>query len=457
MLSSSPQILPFEYQPNTGEAEGIRRLGSLLMDTTPAELPQRYFLLCWTVSIFMMHYQTDRGLLQVIGGSGLGKSKVAERVSMLLYGETYVGKGTGAAETRVATNNPIVFLDNLENRNLVLGTVDFLLFLANSAHKPKAKAGSDTEVLYQKLNAMGMTTGIEPFPGKYPELINRTWPLILDGRFKTKGYMHDATLGDIKKHRNEMLSAVFKVLGRKVLPNLERRRFWSQYLQSKHAGHNKERNNEHLCTIIVILEALLDYLPVPDIDGGPDRQAIALVDRWISYHEDQAQQAEITSNTLLVLMDGLAKEISIKIRGRQDLQFQEHPEFEHRIVDPRDPQKRTKVKTFEDHEYKETFYLTESYEKLSEESNLWTERVQRLEFIITSAELHTLLNRYCYGQGQRNPYENPYALGSRIANDHKVMTKGGWEYVTRSGDKLTYKRVGGKDHWRFSKEISAID
>lgn len=458
MLSSSSQIQPFEYQPNTGEAEGFRRLGALLMDTTPAELPQRYFLLCWTVSIFLMHYQTDRGLLQVIGGSGLGKSKVAERVSMLLYGETYVGKGTGAAETRVATNNPIVFLDNLENRNLVLGTVDFLLFLANSAHKPKAKAGSDTEVLYQKLNAMGMTTGIEPFPGKYPELINRTWPLILDGRFKMKGYMHDATLGDIKKNRNAMLSAIFKVLSRKVLPNLERRRFWSQYLQSKHAGHNKERNNEHLCTIIVILEALLEYLPIPDVEGGTDKQAIALVDRWISYHEDQAQQAEITSNTLLVLMDGLAKEISIKIRGQHDLQYQNHPEFEDRVLDPQDPDRRFKVKVFADHEYQETFYLSEPYDQLSKEPGLWAERVQRLEFIITSAELHTLLSRYCYkGQGQRNPYENPYALGSRIANDHKVMVMGGWEYVTRSSDSLTFKRIRGKDHWRFSKEIIAIE
>ena len=219
LLSSSSQIQPFEYLPNTSEAEGFTRLKALIMDTTPAELSQQYFLLCWTISIFMMHYQSDRGLLHVIGVSGLGKSKVLERDSMLLYGESFVGKGTGAAETRVATNNPIVFLDNLENRNLVLNTVDFLLFLANSAHKPKAKAGSDTEVLYQKLNAFGMSSGIEPFPGKYPELINRTWPLILDPRYKTNGYMHDATMGDIRKDRNKMLSAIAGVTCTPVTPH----------------------------------------------------------------------------------------------------------------------------------------------------------------------------------------------------------------------------------------------
>ncbi len=471
LLSSSSQIQPFEYLSNTSEAEGFTRLKTLLMDTTPAETAQKYFLLCWTVSIFMMHYQSDRGLMQVIGGSGLGKSKVAERVSQLLYGAPYVGKGTGASETRVATNNPIVFLDNLENRNLILATVDFLLFLANSANKPKAKAGSDTEVLYQKLNAFGMCTGIEPFPGKYPELINRTWPLILEPKYKSSGYMHDATMGEIRKDRDMMLSAIFKTLAHKVLPKLEpkqaggdRRRFWSQYLQATHPGHNKERNNEHLCTIIVILEAVLEYIPV-DAKIPIDKQTQTLVDKWIDYHEDQAKQSELTSSTLVNLMDGLAQEIVVKIRGQKEpnqINYQEHPEFEFRTISGWPEGKKVEVKIFHDPEYITTFFLTRPYKAPKNEADpdawLDDDKVQRLEFILTAGQLHTLFNRYCKNQGSKNSYDNPTSLGSRIANDKKVMEQAGWEYVQGDNpEKLTYKRKGGYDHWRFSKVINTID
>jgi len=468
LLSSSSQIQPFEYKSNTSEAEGFSRLKTLLMDTTPASIDQKYFVLGWTISIFMMHYQSDRGLMQVIGGSGLGKSKVAERVSQLLYGAPYVGKGTGASETRVATNNPIVFLDNLENRNLILATVDFLLFLANSANKPKAKAGSDTEVLYQKLNAFGMCTGIEPFPGKYPELINRTWPLVLEPKYKTSGYMHDATMGEIRKDRDLMLSAIFKTLARKVLPKLEpkqaggdRRRFWSQYLQTTHPGHNKERNNEHLCTIIVIIEAVLEYLPI-DAKIPIEKQTQLLVDKWVLYHEDQAKQSELTSSTLVNLMDGLAQEIVVKIRGQKELSYQEHPEFEGRSIPGWPEGKKVEVKVFNDPEYLTQFFLTKPYKapRNKEDDDFWLDddKVKRLEFILTSGQLHTLFNRYCKNQGSKNAYDNPTSLGSRIANDKKVMEQAGWEYVQGDNpEKLTYKRKGGYDYWRFSKVINAIE
>ena len=474
LLSSSSQIQPFEYKPNTSEAEGFTRLKTLLMDTIPASIDQRYFYLGWGISIFMMHYQSDRGLMQVIGSSGLGKSKVAERLSQLLYGAPYVGKGTGASETRVATNNPIVFLDNLENRNLILATVDFLLFLANSANKPKAKAGSDTEVLYQKLNAFGMCTGIEPFPGKYPELINRTWPLILEPKYKSSGYMHDATMGEIRKDRDMMLSAIFKTLAHKVLPKLEpkqaggdRRRFWSQYLQTTHPGHNKERNNEHLCTIIVIIEAVLEYLPI-DAKLPIEKQMQLLVDKWVNYHEDQAKQSELTSSTLVNLMDGLAQEIVVKIRGRRDghrdgdLSYQPHPEFERRAIAGWPEGRPVEVKAFHDPEYITTFFLTRTYKAPPKEgdNDAWLEddKVQRLEFILTSGELHTLFHLYCKRLGSKNPYDNPTSLGSRIANDRKIMYQAGWEYVQGDNpEKQTFKRKGGYDYWRFSKVINAIE
>lgn len=456
LLSKSPQIRHFEYTANTSEAEGFAALKQLLMDTTPCEAPQRYFLICWTISVFMMNFQGDRGLLQVIASSKIGKSKVAERISQLIYGESYVGKGTGAAETRVATNNPLVILDNLENRNLSQGTVDFLLLLANSSHKPKAKAGSDTEVLYQKLDAMAIITSIEAFPGKIPELVNRTFPLMLESSYKQHGYLHDEVMRTILKKRNVMLSAIFNMLCKRVLPNLKDRVDWSKYLQTKHPGHSKDRNNEHICTMMVILEALLEYMPWKK-ETPVKTQAMDLLDRWVSYQDEQEHSTAITSNTLLNLMDGLEREIRIKIKGRgSDLQYQQHKEFESPYPGffVEDAHKDgVEVKIYDDPEYLETFYLTEEIEELSEESDQFTERVQRLEFIIKASDLYTLFNRYCKNQSIRNPFENPTSLGARISNDRDVMKRAGWTYVSRTNGQLQYKKIHGNWFWRFSKRI----
>jgi DNA primase len=207
---------------------------------------------------------------------------------------------------------------------------------------------------------------------------------------------------------------------------------------------------------------VLEYLPI-DKEKSPETQAVALVDKWIGYHEDQAKQTEITSNTLLNLMDGLAQEIAIKIRGHKEpeLSYQEHKEFEDRMIDGWPEGKKVEVKVYQDPEYLTTFYLTRPYEsKRDDDDDDWfdQEKSQRLEFILTSAELHTLFNRYTANQHTKNSYENPTSLGSRIACDKKVMERGGWEYVQGSKpDKLTYKRKGGYDYWRFSKVINAIE
>ncbi|GAB63084.1 MAG: hypothetical protein DWB56_06815 [Candidatus Jettenia sp.] len=446
LLSSSPQMKPFEYQPNVALAEGFRAVKTLLMDTIPAEGPQRYFLMCWIISVFIMNYQGDRGLVQILGDSSLGKSKIGERTSQLIYGENYSGRGTDAADDRTAAQNPVVFQDNLENRNLTQKKVDFLLLLANSANKPKAKTGSDTENIYQKLNSMGMISSIEAFPGKLPELVNRTFSIILEDRFKISGYTHDEVMRSISKQRNFILSAILKMISKSVLPRLSERTEWSKYLNTRFPKHNKDRNNEHLCTMMVILEALLEYIPSQK-DTEIKKQAADLLERWITYQEEQAKQTAVTSNTLLTLMDGLVKEVWIKIRGRADLQYQSITEY---------PDKRVLV--FDDPEYLETFYLTESQEEISEDEDYegLTESIQRLEMIVTAADLFTIFNRYCANQHIKNPYDSPNALGARISNDKEVMKKGGWEYISRKEGEIKYKKIMGKWYWKFSKKMRVL-
>lgn len=463
LLSSSNQIRQFEYQQTASEAEGFAALKELLMDTTPADTPQKYFLICWLLSTFVMNYQTDRGLLQIIGSTQTGKSKVAERMSQLVFGESYVGKGTGASETRVATSAPMVILDNLENKNLAQGTVDFLLFIANSANKPKAKSGSDTDVLFQKLNTMAVITSIEAFPGRLPELINRTFALLLEGVYRQHGYMHDECMRQITKHRNLILSAVFKMIAKDVLSRLSERKDWSKHIQQQYPGHNKERNNEHLCTMMLLLEGLLKYIPKSkDKDKPIKTQASEILHAWISCQEEHAKETSTTSNTLLMFMDGLAHEIMVKMRGK-DIPWQEHPEFP-----------GIKVKVYDDPEYHHEFYLTYAIEEDSLEDDEFMEMYSRLEFIIPSPRLYEIISMYYRNQNERNKFETATALQYRLRNDKATMESNGWEYVTRESlaDRYTngerakpaefapsnsqYKKIMGHWHWRFSKKVRPV-
>jgi len=467
LLTKSPQMRHFQYLPTASEADGFAALKSLIMDTTPCEVHLRYFLVAWTASIFLMNLQSDRGLVQITANSSVGKSKVAERISQLIYGASYVGKGTGAAETRVATNNPLMFLDNVENRNLTQGLVDFMLLLANSSHKPKAKSGSDSEVIYQRLDSMAIITSIEPFPGRLPELVNRAFHIELDGQFKQHGYMHDEVMRSISKNRNLILSVLLRMIAVDVLPNLSGRADWSKFIQTQHGAHTKDRNNEHICTMLIILEALLKRLPLKNDDRPAKEQAGALMGWWITYWNEREKTTSVTSNTLLTMMDGLAKEIMTKIKGAGDnCSFSAHPEFKApypkgAIGETAMNEQGVQVKVYFDNEYRQEFFLTNKMQEVVMDKDVEdiARTFQRLEFIITSAELYTLFNRFCKGQGIRNSYEGASALAARIRTDKDVMEMGGWTYISPAGKKghNQYRKSGGQWYWRFSKRFEVRD
>lgn len=442
LLDSSSEIQPFRYITNPKKAEGLSALKSLLMDTTPCEGPQRYLLVCWLISTFMAGYQSDRGLFQVIGSSKLGKSKVLERSSNLIFGKNLVGSGTVPANKRLAITNPLVFEDNLEECNLKEQKVLFLLHLANCHTSPMAKKGSDTEVVFQQFAAIGMISSIESFPGSKPELVNRTFALILDEVYKLTGYNHDEVMRQILKSRNLILSSIFHLIGHDILPRLSERTEWMKYLNKKFPGHNKERCNEHISTMMIILEALLKYLPAMK-DTPVDKQAIDMLDKWIEYQQEQATETEVTSNSLLQIMDGIEKEIIVKMRGAKavkELAYTYQDEFEGGHI------------AFEDNEYLETFYLSETYEGIdpdNEEGYLM--KCQDFQFVCTSAELYIIIQKYCSSMHNPNPFKSSNALGARIRDSKGVMEKAGWEYVSGGNGRSHWKKTGGKNYWRFKR------
>ena len=447
LLNDSSQIKTFDYKPDTSEAEGLSVLKSLIMDSTSCEESLRYFLLCWVISNFLIDYFGDRGLLQIIGSSSMGKSKVAERNSYLVFGENYVGQGSGAADVRTATQNPLTFQDNIENADLNKARVNFLLLLANSATKAKAKTGSDTDVINQKLNALCMITSIEPFPGRYPELVNRTFPIELQGKYQLDSYMHDEYKRKILKGRDMMLSAIFKLITLKILPKLESRAFWGETINTDHPKHNKDRMNEHLCMMAVILEAVLEHIPY-NKDLPARTQAKHILSSWINYQEEQAQQTAITSNVLLNLFDGIFRDVWIKIKKVEQPELFEHKDF-------------GRVQEYFHEDLKTMFYVTEEAggEVSDDPDELMTEGTSRYIIVLgTAGQLHEMINFYLKQQNQRNPFDNPNTLGSRLSNDRGVLEGAGYVYLKHkngNSDKPFYKTIKGKNIWGFKKEVKA--
>ena len=92
--------------------------------------------------------------------------------------------------------------------------------------------------------------------------------------------------------------------------------------------------------------------------------------------------------------------------------------------------------------------LTEPEEVVDEDPDGegFTSYVQRLEFIMTAADLYNVFNRFCATMHIKNPFENPTALAARISNDRAILEKADWEVV------YPYKKIQGHNYWRFTKK-----
>lgn len=449
MLTPSSQIKPFSYNPSADIEEGLKQFKRLVMDTVPTDKPQRYFLAAWALSAFLLDYQKNKALLIINGPSGVGKSTAGANLTLLVCGQNLVGQGTGASATRIATYSPYSLFDNLENRNLKESTVLHLLLSANSSIKPKAKAGSDTEVMMQRLQSLCLITAIEPIPGGYHELVNRTVVLTVAKEHWTADFIDGEVEREILKYRDLILSSVFKMIAADVLPNIDRRKHWAQWMARKFKGHAKERNNEHLTTMMVILEAMLKYAPYRP-ETHIETQAEDLLTAWITHQNQQAQSTEMTSNEILTLIDDVAKIVTQRIKGASPALGA------HRLFP------NASVRVYYDLDLMFHFYQTE-------DDSLPFADVERgggKKFVIhgTAAEIFNMLTRHC-SKGRRMPYANPTALASRLSNEFKTVQDGGWAFVTKTvkgGLETAYNdpankfycMVKGHRIWRLEKEIS---
>ncbi|MBI5189926.1 MAG: hypothetical protein HZA22_04570 [Nitrospirae bacterium] len=446
LLASSQKIQPFTFQQDADVRGALRALETLIFNNLACEREVRYLVMTWLIYFIFIDFNKTRGLMKFTGPAASGKSTGATLLSYLLYAKDLTGQSSAAASFSEGAQVPLIIQDNIENRDLNKQLVNFLLLGANSAPRSKRKGGTDSGVVTETIKALILITAIEPFPGTLPELISRTYEVIFEKRYQHPGFVEDEVIREIVKKRDLILSGVLKMAALEILPRLDRRSAWLSVLQLKYAGHNKARTNEFLSLLLVILESLVKYIPLyPEghVAHGEGTDAADILEGWIKYQNELANETATTGNSILNFLDNIIREVDAEMKAKgETLNQVSHKDFEEQVF-----------------EHTHALYGLTVIKTKDEACTVHIEnedlpaRKKTFQFEASSAQLHDVINRYCKAVGTRNPYDNPTVLGCRIANDRQFIEKGGWQVVGKADGTLHFKVVHGTKYFKFRKEV----
>jgi hypothetical protein len=230
----------------------------------------------------------------------------------------------------------------------------------------------------ESAKALVAITAIEPLTK--PELINRTYDIEFRSMFKQAGFMQRQHLQELVGARGRILSGLFRLFAREVLPDLEaRRKEILADLQLRHPCHAKQRVDSFLTIMMVILRALLGVL-----EPGRDR-TWEILDGWIRYQGRLAEETERDTNVALYLLEALAKEMLA--RGE---------------------------------DFEREYYL--KHEKVAGA----TGEAKTLSFVANGRDLLMAMQILSKNKGFKLPFSNTQQMGVRLANEDAVLEKAGW-------------------------------
>jgi hypothetical protein len=270
--------------------------------------------------------------------------------------------------------------------------------VATGISKGKRKAGTDSETVRESAKALVAITAIEPLTK--PELINRTYDVEFRSIYKRAGFMQREHLEQLTRERNRILSGLFLLFSREVMPGLQsRRREILQKVEVLYPQHSKHRVDSFLTLMVVILRALLKMLE-------PERERIwEIVEWWIRYQRRLAEETERDTNVAAYLLDALAKEMLAQ--GA---------------------------------DFTKEYYL--DFQEVRNGSG----EPGEVRFVASPRDLLMALQILSKNKGFRLPFSNTQQLGVRLANESSVLEKAGWSWER---DKV----VRGMRYHRFVKRL----
>ena len=422
LLASSHKILPFTFLPDAEIQEGMTLLKELVFDNLAVKREQRYLILSWLISGLCPDWAPYQFLMKFEGYASSGKSTAAKLLTALVYKTEDLSDNSAAAAFSSAAKNPMVVIDNLENKDLNRGLQKFLLLAATRGQKEKRKGGSDTDTVEESPRALICVTAIEPFT--LSELISRTFVIPFDRRVHGLDNFHESEVVEqIKKKRDLIMSALLRFIQKDVLPHLEQRKESMTILNKQFKRHAKDRTNAYLALLMLILEKMLKYMPYhgqDDLLYGVETGDKDIYTAWIEEQNASSRESETGSNTILTFLDSLIREHLQFFKGKvpvmdEDTMLLEHPEYGLKIH--KHPAESI-VDAHGEHCHKTVF-----------------------EFVASSAEVTDAFDRLAKNTGKRNPYESASVFIARLRNDLALLNKNGWELVVKQDIEPYYKRT----------------
>jgi DNA primase len=411
LLAESSQMKSFRYDPDVNIGQAMREMKALVLDSMACDPSQRYLVLAWALSAFLMPLTSAKALMKLEGGSGSGKTSAAEVLSLLLYGENMVGRSSTASDYSMAATEPLIIKDNLETDDLHRNALNFLLLAATGATNIKREQGTQSGVVTEKINCLVAITAIEPF--SKPELINRAFIIDFHKRYQRMDFVKDENARVLLAKRDDILSSWLLLLSEKVLPSLGDRGKIIQYIREHHKDFSKDRVSEYMALLVLIARALLKYMPLTNemkLDAGDRAPEYVLLDAWVKYQNEHSRLIEQGTNAVLQLIDGLRRVFLIDYSRK---------EAEAVVADGLFGHNQKKL-------WCELMGVVVWREEVPGETNPLKTR-QTFYFEASTADLLSMLNRYGREYGVKVPFTNAKQLGVRVTNEMDTLKRAGWE------------------------------
>lgn|GEM_PF-867241 len=454
LLRSSRKILPMNYLPDADVREGMRYLKELVFDNLTCEKEQRYLILCWLMAAFLIDFAPYQANMKFSGATASGKTTAAKFLSLLIYGKEHLVDPTASAAYSTASQNPLLIMENLETQDLTKNKQQFLLHSATRGGKEKRTQGTETDTTEEQPKSLVLITAIDPL--ERAELINRTYDIEFSAKFKTDDFVEDEVIRELVKKRDLILSAILKFLQKKVLDRLARRKDYITVLKKEYRGHAKDRTDEFLALLMLMVERLVRHIPY----YGEDHPYYGMEDEygwgdgeirkaWIEYQNAKARDTEISSNNIIKMLDGLVREYLQKAAGDRAKDGGGAGDYgagPGSVIEP----------TYPIILYHSDYGLELEKSKpevQADEANGESYVRTYIEFTASPGEIVAAFDRFCKNNGLRNPYGTASVFGERLKNDRNHLAQGGWEIVSKPSVEPYYKVVKGVRFWKFKKTL----
>jgi hypothetical protein len=268
-LADSRKIQPIHFIPDVNLEEANRLVTDLLLKNFTCEPGQAMLIYAWLASFLLLDFCGTKPLTRFEGPAGSGKTAASKMVSTLIYGSAQQKIATIAANYCDGAQNPFLFLDNVEARQMNDDLIAFLLTASTEISREIRKAGTDNDTLVRQMSCLISTSGIEPFCGGLNEALSRTLIFTFDRTRQTSNsFIESKVMEEIKANRDLILSAIFIRTSRvlRLIRDHNAQAKVMELIQGSIKDHQKRRCNEYLALMFLMLnvDGPEDSLNIPE-------------------------------------------------------------------------------------------------------------------------------------------------------------------------------------------------